>query len=101
MHEELAESRRRLEDVVQRPVVEAACPFGAYDRRVLGGLRQAGYTHVYTSDRGTAWSNGWLQPRNTVLHDDDDGILRDILALENSPGRALRRRARQAVKRWR
>ena len=36
----------------ERPVTEAACPFGSYDRRVLGALRRSAYRHVYTSDRG-------------------------------------------------
>ena len=93
--------RRVLEDVVRRPVVEAACPFGAYDRRVLRALRRAGYAHVYTSDGGTAGRSGWLQPRNTVKDDDDDGILSDILALESSTALVAKRRVRQAVKRWR
>ena len=47
-------------------VIEAACPFGSYDRRVLGELRRAGYRKVYTSDRGPAGRGDWLQPRNTV-----------------------------------
>src|SRR4051794_40406907 len=32
---ELVDARRLLEDIVERPVCEAACPFGSYDRRVL------------------------------------------------------------------
>ena len=35
LHEELVDAKRILEDVVGRPVTEAACPFGSYDRRVL------------------------------------------------------------------
>ena len=49
-----------------RPVTQAACPFGSYDRRVLRALRGAGYRHVYTSDRGTAAPGDWLQARNSV-----------------------------------
>jgi peptidoglycan/xylan/chitin deacetylase (PgdA/CDA1 family) len=101
LDEELVAARRRLEDIVQRPVTEAACPFGAYDRRVLGALRRAGYTHVYTSDRGSARRDGWLQARNTVLHAADAGIMGEIQALDGSPARTLKRRARQVAKRWR
>jgi peptidoglycan/xylan/chitin deacetylase (PgdA/CDA1 family) len=63
---ELVDSRRVLEELLGAPVLEAACPFGSYDRRVLRGLRGAGYRRVYTSDNGAAQANGWLAPRNTV-----------------------------------
>ena len=42
LHEELVEAKRKLEDVVERPVTEAACPFGSYDRRVLRSLAPRG-----------------------------------------------------------
>ena len=42
---ELAGSRRVLEDLCQVPVVTAACPFGSYDRRVLGALRNTGQSN--------------------------------------------------------
>jgi peptidoglycan/xylan/chitin deacetylase (PgdA/CDA1 family) len=64
---ELSKSRLDLEDVCGIPVLEAACPFGEYDRKVLRALRSAGYRKVYTSDRGWTNSSSWLQPRNTVL----------------------------------
>jgi peptidoglycan/xylan/chitin deacetylase (PgdA/CDA1 family) len=67
LHEELTESRSRLESVLGQPVREAACPFGSYNRRVLKGLRNAGYTKVYTSDDGLARANDWLMTRNTVV----------------------------------
>lgn len=64
--QELSTSRKQLEDVCGRPVDTAACPFGAYDRRVLAHLRAAGFRTVYTSDGGTARRADWLQPRVTV-----------------------------------
>ena len=64
--DELEGSRRVLEGVCGSPVETAACPFGAYDRAVLKGLRRAGYRLVYTSDGGTSAENHWLQPRTTV-----------------------------------
>ena len=99
--EELVESRRLLEAVVERPVTHAACPFGAYDRRVLRSLREAGYEQVYTSDTGTTTSDRWLQVRNTVCRGDDGGLLERIVSSERSRGHALRRRAKLAAKRWR
>jgi hypothetical protein len=54
-------------------------PFGAYDRRVLARLRQAGATRVYTSDGGGTRRDDWLQARTELRHDLDrdwlDGVL--------------------------
>lgn len=98
---EHVDARRLLEELVERPVDEAACPFGSYDRRVLRSLRRAGYRTVYTSDRGTTTMQGWIQPRNTVGPRDDERLLARIASDEDRRTDALRHRAKQAVKRWR
>jgi peptidoglycan/xylan/chitin deacetylase (PgdA/CDA1 family) len=98
---ELTEARRLLEDVLDRPVLEAACPFGAYDRRVVGALRRGGYRHVYTSDRGFARQGAWMQTRNTVKPDGGADVLAEATHHEASPVRALRGRAKRLAKRWR
>jgi peptidoglycan/xylan/chitin deacetylase (PgdA/CDA1 family) len=95
LDEELGTARRMLEDVVGAPVDEAACPFGAYDRRVVGALRRGGYRRVYTSDRGTAGDAAWLQARNTITPADGPGALAAIGA-PSATGRA-----KLALKRWR
>jgi peptidoglycan/xylan/chitin deacetylase (PgdA/CDA1 family) len=100
LREELVEARRLIEEIVERPVTEAACPFGSYDRRVLRTLRRCGYRRVYTSDRGTARYDDWLQARNTVRRGDElasDGIL----CGEKRRFNALPRSLTLAVKRWR
>lgn len=96
LREELVDAKAILERVVERPVTQAACPFGSYDRRVLRTLRGSGYRHVYTSDRGTARSSGFLQPRNSVGPHDGPGLLGRI-ASHQSPFRS----AKRTVKRWR
>ena len=101
LREELLDARRLLEEIVGRPVTRAACPFGSYDRHVLRSLRRCGYLQVYTSDRGTARSDRWIQPRNTVQWGDDGGLVEQILSLEQPAYNALRRRAKLVVKRWR
>lgn len=101
LHEELVEAKSILEHVVGRAVTKASCPFGSYDRRVLRTLRAAGYGRVYTSDRGTACWDDFLQARNTVGPRDEVGLLERIAALESPAHRALGRRARLALKRWR
>jgi peptidoglycan/xylan/chitin deacetylase (PgdA/CDA1 family) len=63
---ELEGSRQALETACGSPVDAAACPFGAYDRHVLSGLRKAGYRFVYTSDGGSATEGQWLQGRTTI-----------------------------------
>jgi peptidoglycan/xylan/chitin deacetylase (PgdA/CDA1 family) len=98
--EEVVEAGRQLEEVVRRPVTEAACPFGAYDRRVLRFLRRHGYRRAYTSDRGTVRAGDWIQARNTVRPGHAAGVIDQVLA-EASTRNVLRRRAKLAVKRWR
>jgi len=100
LDEELRVARRMLEDVVGAPVDEAACPFGAYDRRVVGALRRGGYRRVFTSDRGTAGDAAWLQARNTMTPADGPETLTAIGA-RSSPAARAAGRARLAVKRWR
>lgn len=101
MREELVHARHRLEDVVQRPVAEAGCPFGSYDSRVLAWLRRAGYARVFTSDRGSTPAQAWLQARNSVGAGDDAGLLDAIAAADGRGLAAVPRRAKLAVKRWR
>jgi peptidoglycan/xylan/chitin deacetylase (PgdA/CDA1 family) len=101
LHEELVDAKDLLEDIVARPVTEASCPFGAYDRRVLRTLRRSGYRHVYTSDRGTARPGHWLQARNTVHRGDRPGIVDRVLSDERAPSELARRRAKRVAKRWR
>jgi peptidoglycan/xylan/chitin deacetylase (PgdA/CDA1 family) len=98
---ELHDARRMLEDIVQRPVTQAACPFGSYDRRVLRALRSNGYDAVYTSDRGLSRPGDWLQARNTVGAGDDAAVLERILEAQRSPSRVLYGRAKLLAKRWR
>ena len=66
LRDDLERARSTLERVIARPVTEASCPFGEYDRRVLRQLRRLGHQRVYTSDGGSARAGAWLQARNTV-----------------------------------
>jgi peptidoglycan/xylan/chitin deacetylase (PgdA/CDA1 family) len=100
LHEELVDARRALEGIIGRPVTHAACPFGSYDRSVLGSLRRCGYQRVYTSDRGPARPADWLQARNTVRRGDGADLLARICSTRRAHERLLRR-ATLAAKRWR
>jgi peptidoglycan/xylan/chitin deacetylase (PgdA/CDA1 family) len=99
LHEELVVARERLEQAAGVPVSEAACPFGAYDRRVLGALRRYGYQRVFTSDGGTARANRWIQPR-TSLGPGAAAALEPLLS-PSRPAAALPRQAKLVIKRWR
>lgn len=67
---ELVHARERIAEIVGHPVVEAALPTGAYDRRLLRDLRRLRYSAVHTSDRQAAKPGAWLQPRFSVVADD-------------------------------
>jgi len=101
LDEELSAARRRLEGVVGRPVVHAACPFGAYDRRVLRSLRRYGYERVFTSDGGAARPGRWLQPRTSLGNNDTPRDVEKIIAGDLPAWRSLAGRAKTMVKRWR
>ncbi|MGW5716516.1 polysaccharide deacetylase family protein [Amycolatopsis sp. NPDC003865] len=77
---ELTEAPKLLGDLCGRPVRRYSLPFGAYDRRVLTRLRQAGATRVYTSGGGAASRDGWLQARTELRHDLDSESLDGVLA---------------------
>jgi peptidoglycan/xylan/chitin deacetylase (PgdA/CDA1 family) len=100
LREELQASRGRLEDVVGVPVTHAACPFGAYDRRVLRALRGYGYERVFTSDGGATRAGDWLQARNSVRRGNGPSTVAQLLVVPPLPA-GLRRQAKLAVKRWR
>lgn len=96
---ELTAARDALQDALGAPVHEAACPFGAYDRRVVTALRRRGYRHAYTSDRGLARSGQWLQARNTVLEHGGADVA--AIARRPSPLASAARTAKHLAKRWR
>ncbi len=70
---EAGTSRKTLEDICQKTVDTFAIPFGSYDRRVLAALRRAKYRTVFTSDGGRASSHVWMQARQTLQFDWEEG----------------------------
>ncbi len=101
LREETWSARQRLEAIVDRPVTQAACPFGAYDRRVLSQLSHLGYGRVFTSDGGPARAESWLQPRTTIRRGDRADVLERIVAMAGSRRQAFPRLVKSTVKRWR
>lgn len=101
LRDELLGSKRILEDVAGQPVLEAACPYGAYDRRVLRALHDYGYRRAFTSDDGIARPDRWLQPRNTVTVQNETDPLEYARAQGRPISRVAWRRLKSAVKRWR
>jgi len=98
---ELNESRIELENICGEPVLEAACPFGSYDRTVLRALHTAGYRKVYTSDGGWTSDLSYLKARNTIRR---SMSLEDVALLTQRKARLLDQvsiRARQVFKRLR
>lgn len=98
---EINKSIKILEDITGQLVLQAACPFGSYDRRVLRQLRKAKFMRVYTSDRGRAQSNWWIQPRNSLYAHDNPDTLRVIMTQPNSMHERLVRSTKRLLKRWR
>jgi peptidoglycan/xylan/chitin deacetylase (PgdA/CDA1 family) len=101
LRRELIDAKIVLEDVSGRRVTAAACPFGAYDRRVLRALRKAGYEQVFTSDGGAADPDAWLQPRYSVSRTDEQGLIDRLFADDRSQRTRLLLRAKRTIKRFR
>ncbi len=100
--EELVTAAERLAELTDgRPVNEAACPLGEYDRGSLRALRSRGYRRVYTSDRLPAAPEAWLQPRYSLRGHDDVPFLRALLRTDRMRPATAVRAAKQLVKRWR
>lgn len=97
--EELDEARKTIEDASGRPVEQAACPFGAYDRGTLRALRSHGYTRVYTVDRRPSRPDAWLQSRYVIRRGDTQDIVRGFG--HDGLSRSLVLAAKTTAKRWR
>lgn len=98
---EVHDSRQILEQMIGRSVLEVSCPFGSYDRRVLRFLKQAGYKRVYTSDRGIASQQTWLQTRNTIYAWDDPVSVERMLSKGPLSPDSIMCRIKTAIKRLR
>jgi peptidoglycan/xylan/chitin deacetylase (PgdA/CDA1 family) len=97
---EIVRPKLALEEALEEPVDVASCPFGAYDRRTLSALRDAGFRRVYASDGGPARPGDWLVPRNTVRRwDSDESVDRMLRGLDD--GVTLAQRTKRWVKQWR
>jgi len=95
---EIDEARRQIESIVGRSVLQAACPFGAYNAPCLAKLRTSGFERVYTSDGGVTRPDAWLKARNSLQSSDR---LSDVQALVERPPvglRNLNRRLRSFAK---
>lgn len=102
MRDELDDATVRLQEVAGHPIGQAACPFGAYDRRTLAALRRRGFQRVYTVDGGSAEPEAWLQSRYAVLASDTAASIERVIRSPDSPGyRSAARKVRCLAKRWR
>lgn len=80
--DEIITAKKELENMIGKPVEEAACPYGQYNRNVLTVLKQADYKHVYTSDRGISSELNWLISRNSVRFNDNIEIYKHMIKAE-------------------
>jgi peptidoglycan/xylan/chitin deacetylase (PgdA/CDA1 family) len=100
LDEEISGARGLLEDAAGAHLDAAACPFGAYDRHVLGRLKDAGFRAVFTSDGGWASGGAWLQARNTLRAGDGAPAVTSIAADDGAATRA-KHGLKTLAKRWR
>ena len=92
---EVLESKRRLEDLLQEPIAGLALPFGHYNDAVLHAAWAAGYRRVMTSDFKVANREHRIMPRMGPMayH-----TLKDFKwMLEATPAAAIRHRKIEAI----
>jgi len=98
---EIVQAKARLEAELGQPVTQAACPFGAYDRRTLEFARAAGIETLFTSDGGVSPRGQWLRARNTIHAHDSSATVADLLRMRAFDLPEWKRRAKTFVKRLR
>ena len=98
---EIVEAKDRLEQAIGGPVVEAACPFGEYDRNCLRQLQNAGFERAYSSDGGWAGATDWPSARNSLHTGDGSGFVRDLLRKPAGGPANAARSLKRMIKRWR
>jgi peptidoglycan/xylan/chitin deacetylase (PgdA/CDA1 family) len=102
LKEELRDAAVAIADAAGEPVKHVACPFGAYDRRVLSAVRRHGFSRLYTVDGGSARRDAWLQSRYSVRSSDTpESIERNAQSPRGDVLPAAIRKTKSAVKRWR
>ncbi len=79
MRDELIVARQILADAIGAPIESVAIPFGYYNRRVLSHLAAAGFSRIYSSDKGVARPEAFLQRRNVVKRETSLAEIADIL----------------------
>ena len=97
--EELDEAKELLEAAAGASIDEAACPYGAYDRRALRALRQREFRRVYSVDPRPARPDAWFQPRYAIRRGDTAGTVRSFGS--DSFPRTVVLAGKSVVKRWR
>lgn len=101
LYAEIIDSKKILEDITSQKIQKAAFPYGSYDRRILRYLRNENFHKVYTSDRGQAKAEWWIQPRNSLRSTDNPQTLATILRQPHPLGESFVMSAKRFIKRWR
>ncbi len=81
---ELTESKEKIEQMIDEPVVAVAYPYGNYDEFVMSAVREAGYRLGFSIDRGAVdeQSSPWRLPRQMVVRDNSLRTFKRWLAQE-------------------
>lgn len=99
MTREIREAKAAIEAVCGKPVREAGIPFGRYNHKVLGALKQAGFTHAYSSDGGHVRGKAFPTPRTSLQRHMDARAIHDIIAGREPLKKSLRRAVTTRLKR--
>lgn len=93
---ETATARDTLAAITGQAITTAAIPFGAYNKRVISGLKRNGFKVMYTSDGGFASAQARVQNRTSLQAHMTPA---DVSAILNGQ-EPLQRKVKRAVKSW-
>lgn len=97
LHDQLAGSKERLEELLGKPVTALALPYGSYNADVIAAAIAAGYRSIFTSDFALAVPGRSVLPRLTI---GAGTTLQDFRALlSDGPIRIASRRALNGIRR--
>ncbi len=77
---EIVSGKTALEEIVGRPVLSFAYPFGAYSSTTVALVKETGFRQACTVEKGTAWrqTDPWRIPRLLARDRDGDDLARRL-----------------------
>ena len=101
--DELATSKKILEDIVQSPITQFSFPGGSYDTKILDLATEAGYQSFFTSDWGVNTHRQFQKRvfrRTSILNNIDIKRFESLVRLRRYYVRQFGFESKELIKKW-